>query len=181
VTAGTGLAGLARITIDSGSGNDTIDDSDGPDVIGGGDGNDVITGNRGDDFVVLGAGDDTVIWNSGDGNYLVEGEAGSDTLSLNGSAVDEKFEVSPNGQRTRLTREVGSVATISGGAGEVSVQGPTVKANLTAAQGGTDHLLFLKLLDGPDGGSGEDVLIGGPSDDVGVHGEVVSDVEFEQS
>ena len=73
ITAGNGLAGLIKLTIDGGAGNDTITGGDGNDTLLGGDGNDLISGGRGNDTALLGAGDDTFVWNPGDGSDVVEG------------------------------------------------------------------------------------------------------------
>ena len=73
ITAGNGLAGLIKLTIDGGAGNDTITGGDGDDRLLGGDGNDLITGGRGNDTALLGSGDDTFVWNPGDGSDVVEG------------------------------------------------------------------------------------------------------------
>jgi Ca2+-binding RTX toxin-like protein len=108
-TAGNGLAGLIRLTVDGGAGNDTITGGDGNDTLLGGDGNDVITGGRGSDVMFGGAGDDTFVWNPGDGSDTVEGGDGRDGLLFNGANVDEKFDLSANGSRARLTRDVGGV------------------------------------------------------------------------
>src|SRR3954451_6386978 len=109
ITAGNGLASLIKVTIDGGAGNDTITGGDGNDMLIGGDGNDVINGGRGSDTALLGAGDDTFVWNPGDGSDTVEGGAGRDTLQFNGANIAEKFNLSANGTRARLTRDVGAV------------------------------------------------------------------------
>ena len=109
ITAGNGLANLIKLTIDGGAGNDTITGGDGDDILIGGDGNDVITGGRGNDTAQLGTGDDTFVWNPGDGSDTVDGGAGRDTLQFNGSNVGEKINLSANGTRARLTRDVGNV------------------------------------------------------------------------
>jgi Ca2+-binding RTX toxin-like protein len=109
ITAGNGLAGLIKLTIDGGAGNDTITGGDGNDTLLGGDGNDVIIGGRGNDTAQLGAGDDTFVWNPGDGSDVVEGQAGTDTLVFNGSNVSEKISISANHGRVSLVRDVGNV------------------------------------------------------------------------
>ena len=48
---------------------------------------------------MLGAGDDTFVWNPGDGSDTVEGQDGTDTMLFNGADIDEKFDVSANGER----------------------------------------------------------------------------------
>jgi len=40
---------------------------------------------------------------------MVEGEAGTDTLVFNGSNISEKMDISANGQRVLLTRDIGNV------------------------------------------------------------------------
>jgi Ca2+-binding RTX toxin-like protein len=100
---------LLRTTIDGGAGNDTIIGSQGADLLIGGDGNDTITGGRGNDVALLGNGNDTFVWNPGDGSDTVEGQAGADTLVFNGANVGENIDISANGPRARLFRDVGSV------------------------------------------------------------------------
>jgi Ca2+-binding RTX toxin-like protein len=109
IAAGNGLAGLIRLTLDGGAGNDTITGGDGDDLLIGGDGNDIITGGRGSDTAQLGAGDDTFLWNPGDGSDVVEGGAGNDTLIFSGANVSENISISANGGRTKLFRDVGNV------------------------------------------------------------------------
>jgi Ca2+-binding RTX toxin-like protein len=129
-TASNGLAPLISLTVDGGAGNDTITGGDGADRLLGGDGNDTIIGGRGDDLAFLGAGDDTFVWNPGDGNDTVEGQAGTDTLQFNGANVNEKIDLSANGQRLRFTRDVGNIV--------MDVDG-TERINF-AARGGADTI-----------------------------------------
>jgi Ca2+-binding RTX toxin-like protein len=109
ITAGNGLAGLIKLTIDGGAGNDTITGGDGADTLIGGDGNDLIIGGRGNDTALLGAGDDTFIWNPGDGSDVVEGQDGTDTLVFNGSNANETISISANHGRVSLVRDVAAV------------------------------------------------------------------------
>ncbi len=102
-------AGLIKLTIDAGGGNDTVFGSRGADVLLGGDGNDLVTGRQGDDLAFLGAGDDTFVWNPGDGSDTVEGQDGKDTLLFNGANVAEKIDISANGARARFFRDVATV------------------------------------------------------------------------
>lgn len=105
------LLPLIQITVDGGAGNDTIVGSNGGDVLRGGDDADFIDGQQGNDFAFLGAGDDTFQWDPGDGLDIVEGEAGSDTAIFNGSGSNELIDISANGDRTRFTRNIGSIVT----------------------------------------------------------------------
>ena len=109
ITAGNGLANLIHLTLNGGAGNDTITGGDGNDTLIGGDGNDLVIGGRGTDTAQLGAGDDTFVWNPGDGSDVVEGQSGLDTLAFNGANLDEKFDISANGSRVRMTRDIGIV------------------------------------------------------------------------
>jgi Ca2+-binding RTX toxin-like protein len=103
------LAALISLTLDGGAGNDTILGSNGIDTLLGGDGNDFIDGQQGNDVAFLGANDDVFQWDPGDGSDTVEGQAGMDTLLFNGSAANEIYELSANGARALLTRNVGAI------------------------------------------------------------------------
>src|SRR6516162_6538995 len=92
--------GQINLTINGGAGNDTITGSRG---------NDVVIGGTGNDVALLGAGDDTFIWNPGDGSDTVEGQSGTDTLRFNGANIGETIDISANGSRARLSRNVGNV------------------------------------------------------------------------
>src|SRR5262245_36479957 len=103
------LAALIQITVDGGTGNDTLLGSNGIDLLRGGDGDDFIDGQQGNDVAFLGAGNDTFQWDPGDGSDVVEGQDGTDTMLFNGSAINEIFEVSANGQRVRFTRNIANI------------------------------------------------------------------------
>jgi Ca2+-binding RTX toxin-like protein len=109
ITAGNGLASLISLTLDGGDGADTITGGDGADQLIGGAGNDLVIGGRGNDTASLGDGDDTFVWNPGDGSDSVFGGAGSDTLDFNGANINEKIDISANGGRARLTRDVANI------------------------------------------------------------------------
>ena len=55
------------------------------------------------------AGDDTFVWNPGDGSDVVDGQDGFDTLQFNDANIAETVNISANGSRTRLTRDIGGV------------------------------------------------------------------------
>jgi Ca2+-binding RTX toxin-like protein len=103
------LAALIKLTVDGGAGNDTILGGNGVDTLLGGDGNDFIDGNQGNDFAFLGAGEDVFQWDPGDGSDTVEGQDGTDTLLFNGANIGENIDISANGERVRLTRNVGTI------------------------------------------------------------------------
>jgi Ca2+-binding RTX toxin-like protein len=103
------LAALIKITVDGGAGDDTLLGSNGVDLLRGGDGDDFIDGQQGNDVAFLGAGDDVFQWDPGDGSDTVEGEDGQDAMLFNGSAGNELFEASANGNRVRFTRNLGNI------------------------------------------------------------------------
>ena len=109
ILAGNGLSTLTPLVLDGGPGPDTITGGDGNDTLFGGDDNDTVTGGRGNDVAFLGNGDDTFVWNPGDNSDVVEGQAGTDTLDFHGSNANEKIDLSANGNRLRLTRDVAAI------------------------------------------------------------------------
>jgi Ca2+-binding RTX toxin-like protein len=107
-----GLAGNDTIDasrLSAGQVNLTINGGDGDDRIIGSAGNDLVIGGRGSDVASMGAGDDTFVWNPGDGNDTVEGQAGNDTLVFNGANIAEKIDISANGPRVRLSRDIAGI------------------------------------------------------------------------
>jgi Ca2+-binding RTX toxin-like protein len=109
LTAATLAAGIVALTLDGGLGSDTINGSAGADTLKGGDDNDIVDGNQGNDLALLGIGNDVFIWDPGDGSDTVEGEAGLDELLFNGSGASENIDITPNGVRSRLFRDVGNI------------------------------------------------------------------------
>jgi Ca2+-binding RTX toxin-like protein len=109
LSAATLPAAAIQLQLDGGAGNDSIFGGQGADVLFGDADDDAIDGNQGSDVGVLGAGDDKFIWDPGDGSDDIEGDAGSDTLVFNGSNGAENFDLSANGQRLRLFRNLGNI------------------------------------------------------------------------
>ena len=136
ITAANGLATLGiPLRLDGGDGDDTITGGDGNDLIIGGAGNDIVSGGRGNDFILLGEGNDTFIWNPGDGSDTIEGQGGNDTLIFNGANVNENINLSANGQRLRLTRDVGNIVLDADGVETVTIN----------ALGGADNVVVNPL------------------------------------
>src|SRR5262249_17939740 len=48
-------------------------------------------------------------WDPGDASDIVEGQDGADSLRFNGANISERFELSANGSRLRLTRDIATV------------------------------------------------------------------------
>lgn len=109
INASTLAAGVVKLTIDGGAGNDTILGSNGDDTLIGGDGNDVMDGNQGNDTALMGAGNDTFQWDPGDGSDAIEGGDGFDTLIFNGANVTENVTISANGGRVSMFRDVANI------------------------------------------------------------------------
>jgi Ca2+-binding RTX toxin-like protein len=122
ITASNGLATLTNLSIDGGSGDDTIVGGDGNDRLTGGGGNDSVDGGIGSDVALLGAGADSFTWNPGDGSDTIEGQGGDDTEVFNGSNASENIDVSANGSRVRLFRNVGSVTQDMNGIENLALQ-----------------------------------------------------------
>jgi Ca2+-binding RTX toxin-like protein len=120
---GVTVANTNLILLNGGAGNDNLsldetngalplarlDGGPGDDVLTGGSAGDVIVGAAGNDTLFGGAGNDTFEWSPGDGSDVVVGQGGRDTLEFSGSDAAEKFDISANGSRARLTRDVGGV------------------------------------------------------------------------
>ena len=107
-----GQDGNDTIALDETNGalpNAALFGGNGTDTLIGGSGNDVVVGGTGNDVALLGAGNDTFFWNPGDGSDIVEGQAGIDRLDFAGANVNESIDISANGGRVRLSRDVGSV------------------------------------------------------------------------
>ena len=96
-------------TFDGGPGNDTLSGSVGNDRFIGGTGNDTVDGDLGMDTVMLGDGTDTFVWVFGDASDVVAGGAGTDTMWFTGANIGETFDVTANGGKVRLARNVGTV------------------------------------------------------------------------
>ncbi len=180
-------AGVIGLTIDGGAGNDTITGSAG---------NDFVRGGQGNDVAQLGAGDDTFAWDSGDGNDTVEGQGGFDTMLFNGTNVSENIDISANGSRVRLARDVSNVVmdlnsveriqfNAQGGAGNVTVNDLTgtsltkVAIDLAAVPGsGTgDGASDTVTVNGANSdeqiviiGNGNQLIVAGPSENVTITG-----------
>jgi hypothetical protein len=143
----------------------------------GGAGNDVIDGDQGGDVAILGADDDHFVWNPGDGSDVVEGQEGADAISLFGSNIGEKIDLSANGSRLRLARDIGTVVMDAAGietvgymafggadtvtVGDLTATGITdVDADLAGTIGGStgDGLGDHVIVKGTDGDDAIDVV-----------------------
>ena len=99
-----------QLTIDGGAGDDLLLGGSGAETLNGGRGDDVVAGGDGNDTALLGSGNDRFTWNPGDDSDTVEGEGGDDRLEFNGSSASEFVGITPNGGRTRFTRNIAAIA-----------------------------------------------------------------------
>ncbi len=130
ISAAALAAGIVRLTIDGGAGNDTITGSAGSDTLIGGDGNDTVVGGRGDDVALLGAGNDLFTWNPGDGSDTVDGGAGTDKLAFSGANIAENIDIAANGDHARFARDVANITMDLHGIERIDFH----------ALGGADHI-----------------------------------------
>jgi Ca2+-binding RTX toxin-like protein len=185
IAASNGLAPLTHLSIDGGNGDDAIRGGDGDDQLTGGSGNDSIDGGRGTDEALLGSGADSFTWDPGDGSDTVEGQGGNDTMVFNGSNANENIDVSANGSRVRIFRDVANVAmdmngienlalSTLGGADVVTVNDLTgtdlkhADINLAATGGSGDGQADIVIANGTEGRDkvrvgtvGSDVVLSG--------------------
>jgi Ca2+-binding RTX toxin-like protein len=183
-----GLAPLTLLSLNGGAGVDSLSGGDGPDLISGGDGDDKLDGENGDDRVVGdrgtdalvgGGGNDALVWNNGDGSDVSDGEAGFDTVEVNGSpAAGDVFAVRPNGARAAIDRTnlvpftvdfTAEALTVNGGGGDDQLTVSSgVPGLLVSADGGSgnDSLTGAEEADSLYGAAGADTLNGGGGSDL---------------
>jgi Ca2+-binding RTX toxin-like protein len=109
ITSVGNVAPLAALTMDGGAGDDVVLGGNGADLLLGGAGNDTVDGQQGADRALLGRDADTFHWDPGDGSDVVEGGGGEDELEFFASNAGETIEISANGSRARLTRNIASI------------------------------------------------------------------------
>jgi hemolysin type calcium-binding protein len=164
---------IGPVLFNGGAGNDLLVGGDGVDQLLGGDGNDTIDGDKGADVAFGNGGNDTFIWDPGDGSDSFDGQDGRDTLVFNGSAGNEKFELSSNDNgRLRFTRDLGGITMDIG----------TTESVIANAEGGADTVtvddlqrtdvtnVVIDLAAAPGSGTGDTA-----ADDVIVRGTAKAD------
>jgi Ca2+-binding RTX toxin-like protein len=159
INAQTLPAATIKLVIDGGAGNDTITGGQGADILIGGTGNDTVIGGQGNDTADLGDGDDSFVWNPGDGSDVVEGGAGVDTLVFNGANIPENMDISANGGRVRLARDVGAVAMDLNGIEKIQLNAlggaDNIRVNDLTGTGITQVAIDLGAMPGAVGGDGQ--------------------------
>jgi Ca2+-binding RTX toxin-like protein len=165
-----------QVKVDAGGGNDTVgvtgDTTGDAFSIHGGAGNDFIDGSRGGDQLFGDEGDDTFTWAPGEASDTIEGGDGTDRLVMSGGNVNEKFEVSPNGPRVRLTRDVATVVEDLAGVETIDLR----MAGGDDTYTGDDGLAGVVSSIVVNAGAGTDTLTGGDADEtlIGKFGDTMS-------
>lgn len=168
-TASGNLAPITALRIDGGAGADTLAGGNGADLLLGGTGADHLDGNQGADSVFAGAGNDTLQWDPGDGSDVLEGQENRDTLRFNGSNINEQIELSANGPRVRMTRDVANVTLDADGIEAVSLASlggadTTTVDDLTGTDV-TDFTDDLAATGGGGDGAADQVIVNGTDGD----------------
>lgn len=149
----------------------TLDGGNGADLLIGSPGKDTLIGRQGNDTAIGGAGDDVFLWNPGDGSDTLEGQGGNDSLTFNGANIGENFDISANGARLRMTRNVASIVMDIGGVERLDLATLGGADNVTINDlSGTD-LIAINLGLGATNGSGD-----GSVDNVIINGTAGNDV-----
>ncbi len=166
---------FSKIIVNAGGGNDTVTISEkygvftteeatqlnggaGLDKLTGGSGPEILSGGPGSDTVAGIVGSDVFVWDSVDGSDKIDGGAGIDVLSVNGSAGDDTFAVNPNSARVLVTGPSSSVLNV-GGVETIDLN--ALGGNDTITGGAVAGLTTLDL----DGGDGNDTLNGSNGND----------------
>ena len=171
VTATTLAAGIVKLTVDGGAGDDTLLGSQGADVFLGGDGNDFIFGDNGNDLALMGAGDDVFQWDPGDGNDTIEGQDGTDTMLFFGSGASENIDIVANGGRVLFLRNIANVTMDLNDVEQIDFSALGGADNIVVGDlSGTDVTKIGLDLRGPNGGGD------GAADTVTVNGTNGADV-----
>jgi Ca2+-binding RTX toxin-like protein len=171
ITATTLPAGVIKLTLDGGAGDDRILGSQGADTLLGGAADDFLFGDDGNDLARMGAGDDVFQWNPGDDNDTVEGEAGFDTLLFFGANIDEHINIAANGGRVLFTRDIANVTMDLDDVEHIEFRALGGADNIVVGDlSGTDLTQVDIDLRGPNGGGD------GAADTVTVNGTQGADV-----
>jgi Ca2+-binding RTX toxin-like protein len=171
VTATTLPAGVIKLTIDGGVGDDSLLGSQGADVFLARGGDDFLFGDNGNDLALMGTEDDVFQWNPGDGNDTLEGQDGADRMLFFGANIAENINISANGGRVLFFRDIASVAMDMDDVEDVEFRALGGSDNVVVGDlSGTDLTRTDLDLRGPNGGGD------GAADSISVNGTQGADV-----
>jgi Ca2+-binding RTX toxin-like protein len=161
VTAGA-FGAVTAVTVTGGAGTDTITGSELKDRLIGGDNNDEVNGN---------GGDDTIVWNGGDDDDINNGDAGNDTIEVNGSpTAGETFTVKPSATAGRVQFDRAAPTPTPPGLFSLDI-GTAERLDMNM-NGGNDTITADAGLDAlgfsldVDGGDGDDIIDGSDAADL---------------
>jgi len=109
VNVATLPAGVIKLTVDGGTGNDTILGSQGADTLLGGDGNDFIDGNQGNDVVQMAPATTLSNGTRVTAATLSKARTANDKMLFFGSNISETSTSPPMGRGSRFTRDIGNI------------------------------------------------------------------------
>ena len=178
----TDYPNITSVTINGNSGDDDILGSEHVDTMRGGDGDDRISGDQNKlagsrDVFEGGNGDDTLVWNPGDDSDKMDGQAGTDTIEVNGGGGGEQFAVGPSATAGRVSFDrtgptpPGPFNLDIGTSEKLDMNAGGGDDSFTAATVGLDALGFRLDVNGGtendtiDGGDGADLIAGGDGND----------------
>lgn len=155
------------------NGNDTLRGQGGNDLLFGGMGDDLLIGGDGEDQLFGEDDNDELVWNPGDDNNLMEGGAGNDTLTFNGSNISENLALSANGARILFTRDVAAIVLDCDGIERVTIKtlGGADNVTINDLTGTTLGNVVVDLSSSAGPGIGD-----GAADRVTVNGTALPDV-----
>src|SRR5258706_13663926 len=124
-----------------------------------------MSGDGCSDVALMGAGNDTFVWPPRDASDIVEGQDGFDTLVFNGANANENIDLSANGSRLRLFRDVGNVTMDNNSVEQVNLTALSGTDNITVndltGTGVTTVNLNLAATGGAPHGSADNVIVKG--------------------
>ncbi len=108
-----------------------------------------------------GDGEDTTVWNNGDGSDVMNGEAGTDRVEVNGANTAETFTLAPNGARAKFDRTSAGAFSLDIGTAEALDLRALAGDDAFTVSPGTGALLAVTA----DAGAGNDTITGAEETD----------------
>ncbi|RYD31710.1 MAG: calcium-binding protein, partial [Verrucomicrobiaceae bacterium] len=170
------IGGSGADFIDGGIGNDRLYGRSGADNLTGGDGADTLIGGGEDDQISGGNQDDQIIFNPGDDNDLIEGDAGTDTITIIGQNTPESYLVSVPASRVRFERDSVFPFALDIGTAEHLVLNANGGDDTFSTTGNLAALIRITVY----GGAGNDTLSGSNGPDILDGGDDIDQIDGQQ-